>query len=189
FEEDFSKKDLARKDENDDTTGTHRTTPRALSLPIVSTASPSKRKKRKKIVGESSSPRKTIKRKKQSTPSTPPPRDDAERDAIAEATLLSLTLQKTTLVAKAQENIVMVQEALEREGINKMVDGDEDEESYASEFADSKFNDDVDDSRNKIDLGSHKEHPEHVSDDEKVVVEMEKCWELKTFYEIMLLNT
>ncbi|GJY26581.1 hypothetical protein Tco_0401307 [Tanacetum coccineum] len=109
----------------------------------------------------------TIKKKKQSTPSIPVPRDDKERDAIAEATLLSLTLHKTALAAKAQENIAKVQEKLDQEEIDKMVDGDEDEESYASVFADSMFNDDVDDTGTKIEPGSHKEHPEHVSDDDK----------------------
>ncbi|GJY49414.1 hypothetical protein Tco_0439370 [Tanacetum coccineum] len=66
-----------------------------------------------------------------------------ERDAIAEATLLSLALHKTTLDAEAQENIAKVQEKLDGEEIEKIV---EDEESYASAFADSVFNDDVDDS-------------------------------------------
>ncbi|GJW69666.1 retrovirus-related pol polyprotein from transposon TNT 1-94 [Tanacetum coccineum] len=46
-------------------------------------------KKRKQTAGESSSPRRIIKKKKQPTPSIPPPGDDRERDAIAEATLLS----------------------------------------------------------------------------------------------------
>ncbi|GKD56922.1 hypothetical protein Tco_1290309, partial [Tanacetum coccineum] len=53
--------------------------------------------------------------------SIPPPSDDRERDEIAEATLL-------------------------KEEIEKMVEGEKDEESYASEFADSILNDDVDDS-------------------------------------------
>nr|GEV80110.1 hypothetical protein [Tanacetum cinerariifolium] len=35
----------------------------------------------------------------------PPPSDDRERDEIAEATLLSLTMHKTDLTAKGQENI------------------------------------------------------------------------------------
>ncbi|GJR06341.1 hypothetical protein Tco_0529325 [Tanacetum coccineum] len=48
-----------------------------------------------------------------------------------------------------------------------MVDGEEDEESYASAFADSVFNEDVDDTGSKIEPGSQKENPEHVSDDDK----------------------
>ncbi|GKB11691.1 hypothetical protein Tco_0845614 [Tanacetum coccineum] len=110
----------------------------------------------------------THRKKKQSTPSIPPPGDDVERDAIAEASLLSLTLYKT------QENIAKVKEAFEQEEIDKLVDGDEDEESYASEFDDSMFNDDVDDSKNKVEPGSHKEHPENVSDDETKVTEKVK---------------
>ncbi|GKG62924.1 hypothetical protein Tco_0636655, partial [Tanacetum coccineum] len=70
------------------------------------------------------------------------------RAEVAEATILSLTLHKTTLAAKAQENIVKVQEKLDEEETKKIVEGDEDdedEESYASEFDDLVFNDDVDD--------------------------------------------
>ncbi|GJT73006.1 hypothetical protein Tco_1032292 [Tanacetum coccineum] len=95
------------------TQGTNRTTPRAPRTPTVS-ASPQETKKRKQTAGESSSRRITIKRKKQSTPSITPPGDDQERDAIAEATLLSLTLHKTALLAEAQENIAKVQEKLLR---------------------------------------------------------------------------
>ncbi|GJX43603.1 hypothetical protein Tco_0260279 [Tanacetum coccineum] len=59
-----------------------------IKSPIVS-SSPLEKKKRKQTAGVSSSPRKIIKQKKQSTPSIPPPGDDRERDAIAEATLLT----------------------------------------------------------------------------------------------------
>ncbi|GJT18510.1 hypothetical protein Tco_0877216 [Tanacetum coccineum] len=128
-------------------------------------ASPHESKKRKQTAGESSSRRIIVKKKKQSTPSIPPPRDDRERDEMAEATLLSLTLHKTALDAKAKENIAKVQEMLEQEEIDKLVDGDEDEESYASAFADSVINNDDDDTGSKLEPGSHKEHPEHVSDD------------------------
>ncbi|GJY60805.1 hypothetical protein Tco_0461462, partial [Tanacetum coccineum] len=83
---------------------------------------------------------------KQRTPSNPPPSDDKDRDEIAEATLL-------------------------KEEIEKMVEGEKDEESYASEFADSILNDDVDDSGTKIEPGSHKENPKNVDDDE---IEKEK---------------
>nr|GEV28286.1 hypothetical protein [Tanacetum cinerariifolium] len=107
------------------------------------------RKKRKQIVGESSSPRQshkiTIPKKKQHTTPIPPLGDDRERDKVVEATILSLTLHKTTLATKAQENIGMVQKKLDEEGIEKMVEGDGDEESYASEFTDSMLNDDKND--------------------------------------------
>ncbi|GJS78250.1 hypothetical protein Tco_0728131 [Tanacetum coccineum] len=82
-----------------------------------------KTKKRKQTAGVFSSIRKIIKQKKQSTPSIPPPGDDRERDEIAEATLLSLTLHKTTLLVEAQENIAKVQEKLDEEEIDKMVEG------------------------------------------------------------------
>ncbi|GKG54887.1 hypothetical protein Tco_0562874, partial [Tanacetum coccineum] len=58
-----------------------------------------------------------------------------------------------------------VQEKLIEEDIDKMVDG-EDEESYASEFADSVFQDDEDGFGIWIDTGIHKEHPKTVDDDD-----------------------
>ncbi|GKC21822.1 hypothetical protein Tco_1023972 [Tanacetum coccineum] len=130
------------------TQGTHRTTPRAHRTPTLTTASP-QGKKRKQSAGETSSPRKslkvTIRKKKQTTTPLLPPGDNKERDEMAEATLLSLTLCKTALAAEAQEYIAKVQEKLDEEENEKMVKGEEDEESYISEFADSMLNDDVDD--------------------------------------------
>ncbi|GJZ43183.1 hypothetical protein Tco_0590438 [Tanacetum coccineum] len=78
------------------------------------------------------------------------PMNQPERDEIAKVTLLSLTLHKTALAAEAQENIAKVQEKLAEEEIEKMVEGDEDEESYASEFADLVLNEDVDDSDTRL---------------------------------------
>ncbi|GJT79954.1 RNA-directed DNA polymerase, eukaryota, reverse transcriptase zinc-binding domain protein [Tanacetum coccineum] len=160
-------------------------TPRAPRTPTISD-SPQETKKRKQTVGESSSRRIIIKKKKQSTPSIPPPGDDRERDEMAEATLLSLTLYKTALDAEAKENIAKVQEMLAQEEIDKLVNGDDDDESSASAFADTVLNDDGDDTGSKLEPGSHKEHPEHVFDDnekkkkdeevekENEVVEIEK---------------
>nr|GEX36435.1 putative ribonuclease H-like domain-containing protein [Tanacetum cinerariifolium] len=74
---------------------------------------------------------------------------------------------------EAQENIAKVQEKLAEEEIEKLVKGNEDEESYASEFADSVLNDDVDDSVTRLEPGSHKENLEKVDDDE-VEIEKEK---------------
>ncbi|GJU19196.1 hypothetical protein Tco_1152538 [Tanacetum coccineum] len=128
------------------TQGTHRSTPRAHKTPTL-TASP-QGKKRKQI--------EMIKR---------------ERDAIAKAILLSHALHKTALAAEAHENVAKVQEKLDDKEIEKMFEGKEDEESYASAFVDSVFNDDVDDSSTKLEPGSQKEHPEHVTDDAE---EMEK---------------
>ncbi|GJY19745.1 hypothetical protein Tco_0391236, partial [Tanacetum coccineum] len=87
------------------TQGTYMTTPRAHRTPTLTAASP-QRKKRKQSAGETSSPRKSLKvtqyiQKKQSTTLIQPPSDDRERDEIAEATLLSLTLHKTALAAEA----------------------------------------------------------------------------------------
>ncbi|GJW81371.1 hypothetical protein Tco_0145346 [Tanacetum coccineum] len=110
------------------TQGTYRSIPRAHRTPTVSTAS-HQGKKRKQ-----------------------------NRDEVVEVTILSLTLRKTALAIEAQENIAKVQEKLDEEEIEKMVEGDEDEESYASMFSDSMINDDVDDSSTKIEPGSHKEH-------------------------------
>ncbi|GJV82527.1 hypothetical protein Tco_1522425 [Tanacetum coccineum] len=112
-----------------------------------------KGKKRKQTAGESRSPRQshkiTIKRKKPSITLIPPPSDDRERDEIAEATLL-------------------------KEEIEKLVEGDEDEESYASEFADSVLNNDVDDSGTRLELGSHKENPKKVDDDDEEIEKEKK---------------
>ncbi|GJV91769.1 hypothetical protein Tco_1539582 [Tanacetum coccineum] len=119
--------------------GKHRTTPKAHRTPTLTITSP-QGKKRKQSIGETSSPRKslkvTIRQKKQSTTPIPPPSDDRERDDIAEATLLNLTLHKTSVATEAQENVAKVQEKLAEEEIEMMIEGDEDEESYASEFAD-----------------------------------------------------
>nr|GEX33438.1 hypothetical protein [Tanacetum cinerariifolium] len=59
-----------------------------------------------------------------------------------------------------------VQEKLADEEIEKMVEGEEDKESYAIEFADSMLNDDVDDFGTRIEPGSYKENPEFVADDD-----------------------
>ncbi|GJR31051.1 hypothetical protein Tco_1107283 [Tanacetum coccineum] len=78
-------------------------------------------KRRKPGAGETSSPRKllkvTIRQKKQSTPSIPPPSDDRERDDIAEATFLSLTLHKIALAAKEQENVAKLNDDVDDSGI------------------------------------------------------------------------
>ncbi|GJW99073.1 hypothetical protein Tco_0180881 [Tanacetum coccineum] len=130
-------------------------------------------KKRKQTTGESSSSRKshkiTIKKKKQSTTLIPPPGDDRERDEVAEATIISFTLHKTTLAAEAQENIAKVPEKLDEDETEKLIECDEDEESFVSEFADSMINEDVDDFSTRIEPGSHKEHPENVNNDDEEI--------------------
>ncbi|GJU84134.1 hypothetical protein Tco_1291680, partial [Tanacetum coccineum] len=152
------------------TQGTHRSTPRAHRTPTLTDSHQGK--KRKQSAGESSSPGQTykitIKKRKQSTPLIPPPGDDKEGNTIAEATLLSLALHKTALAAEAQENVAKVQEKLDEEEIERMVEGEEDEDSYASVFADYVFNDDVDYSGTKLEPESHKENPEKIDDDEEI---------------------
>ncbi|GJY00054.1 hypothetical protein Tco_0357072 [Tanacetum coccineum] len=149
----------------------------ALRSPTLTTDIASK-KKRKQVAEETSSPRKslkvTIRQKKSSITPILPPGDDQKRDDIDEATLLSLTLHKTALVAEARENIAKVKEKLEEEEIEKMVEREDGEESYASEFADSMFQDDDDDSGNRIEPGSHKEHLKIVDDDDDDETEKEK---------------
>ncbi|GJW48882.1 hypothetical protein Tco_0080528 [Tanacetum coccineum] len=147
----------------------NRNTPRAHRSPTVS-ANPPEMKKKKQTVRESSSPRRIIKKKKQPTPLIPPPGDDRERDAIAEATLLHLPIHKTTLISKAQENVAKVQAKLDEEEIDKLVKGNADEESYASAFVDSMFNDkgdDVDDTANNKE--TEKEN-EEVGNEQNIVV-------------------
>ncbi|GJU75652.1 hypothetical protein Tco_1272722 [Tanacetum coccineum] len=151
------------------TQGTHRTSPSAHQSPTLSVVTPQK-KNIKQVDGETISPRKslkvTIKQKKQNATLIPPPSDDRERDEIAKATLLSLALHKTAIASEAQENVAKVKEKLEEEEIAKMVEGDENEESYASEFDDSTLNDD-DDFGAKIEPESHKEHPENIDDEDE----------------------
>ncbi|GKB37519.1 hypothetical protein Tco_0882461 [Tanacetum coccineum] len=78
------------------TQGTNRNTPRAHRSPTVS-AKPLEMMKRKHTAGESSSPRRIIKKKTQPTPLILPPGDGRERDAIAEATLLSADVDDTRI--------------------------------------------------------------------------------------------
>ncbi|GKB45930.1 hypothetical protein Tco_0896683, partial [Tanacetum coccineum] len=150
--------------------------------PTLTVASPHG-KKRKQRAGETSLPRKpikvTIRQKKPNTPLIPPPGDDRERDKVAEATILSLTLHKTALAAEAQENIAKVQEKLDEEEIERIVEGEEDEESYASEFVDSMLNDDVDDFGTRIEPESYKGHPENVNHDDEEIEKEKKDDEIK----------
>ncbi|GJZ67361.1 hypothetical protein Tco_0630601 [Tanacetum coccineum] len=118
------------------TQGTHMTKPRAHKTPTLTAASPQGKKRKQ------------------------------SRDEIAEETLLSLALHRTAIAAEAQENVAKVQEKLAEEEIEKMVEGDEDKESYASEFADSMLNDDFDDFGTRIEPGSHKENPKVFDDDD-----------------------
>ncbi|GKD08189.1 hypothetical protein Tco_1187874 [Tanacetum coccineum] len=60
-----------------------------------------------------------------------------------------------------------------------MVEGDEDEESYASEFVDSMINDDVDDSGTRKEPESHKEHLNNVNDDDENIKKEIKDDEIK----------
>ncbi|GKC34321.1 hypothetical protein Tco_1046705, partial [Tanacetum coccineum] len=105
--------------------------------------------KKKQIVGESSSPRKS---------------------------------HKITIRKKKQSITPIplpVQEKLDEEEIEKMVKGEEDEESYASGFFDSMINDDVDDSGTRIEPGSHKEHLENVNDDDEEIEKEMKDHEIE----------
>nr|GEU85969.1 hypothetical protein [Tanacetum cinerariifolium] len=65
----------------------------------------------------------------------------------------------------SKENVAKVQEKLAEDEIEKMVKGEEDEESYASMFVDSMLNDD-DDFDTKIEPESHKENPKVIDDDD-----------------------
>ncbi|GKF14040.1 hypothetical protein Tco_0055502, partial [Tanacetum coccineum] len=145
-------------------------TPSATRTPTPTAKVVQKTRKGKDVAGESSTPRKslkvTIKQNKPSTTPIPPPSDDRERDEIVEATLLSLTMHKTSLAAEAKENVAKVQEKLLEEDIEKIVEG-EDEESYASVFTDSVFQDN-DDTDTRLERGSHKKNPKTIDDDDDV---------------------
>nr|GEY66274.1 hypothetical protein [Tanacetum cinerariifolium] len=73
--------------------------------------------------------------KKPITTTPLPPSDDQERDEIHEATKLSFVIHKTAKVFEEQENVVVVEQHMLHEDIEKMVD--EDEESTANEFTDT----------------------------------------------------
>nr|GEV41153.1 hypothetical protein [Tanacetum cinerariifolium] len=124
-------------------------------------------------------------KKKQSTPSIPPPGDDTEIDEMAEATILSLTLHKTALDTEAKESIAKVQEMLKHEEIDNLGDGNEDEESYVSAFADSMINNDDDGTGSKLEPKSHKEHLEHVFDDDETKRKDEEVEKEKEVVEIV----
>nr|GEW10823.1 ribonuclease H [Tanacetum cinerariifolium] len=94
----------------------------------------------------------------------PPPSDDRERDEIHEATILRLALHKTTKIAEEQENVVAVEKKILEEDVEKIVDG-EDEEFYASEFAETILLDE-EDFNNRLEPGSHKKNPKEIFDDD-----------------------
>ncbi|GJS59989.1 hypothetical protein Tco_0654773 [Tanacetum coccineum] len=125
------------------TQGTHRSTPRAYRKPTL-TASPLG-KKRKQSARESSSPRQShkITIKRKKSSTTPIPPPSDDRERDE--------IAEATI----------------------LIEGDEDEESYASEFADSVLNDDVDDSGTRLEPESRKENPKKVDDDD-VEIEKEK---------------
>nr|GEX39459.1 hypothetical protein [Tanacetum cinerariifolium] len=63
---------------------------------------------------------------------------------------------------------------LDEEEIEKMVKGEGDAESYASEFANSMINEDVDDSGTRIEPESHMEHQKNVNDDDEEIEKEKK---------------
>ncbi|GKC24105.1 hypothetical protein Tco_1026255 [Tanacetum coccineum] len=71
---------------------------------------------------------------------------------------------KIAKIAEEQENMAAVENHKLVEDMEKLVEG-EDEESYASKFADSIFLDDKD-TGNRIEPRSHKDNPEIVDDDD-----------------------
>nr|GEV38024.1 hypothetical protein [Tanacetum cinerariifolium] len=75
--------------------------------------------------------------------------------------------------AEAKENIAKVQEKLDEEEIEKMIEGEKDKESYASAFANSVFNDDVDDTGRRCKDCERKTVDENVEKMDKVVKEKE----------------
>ncbi|GJV19819.1 hypothetical protein Tco_1368839 [Tanacetum coccineum] len=129
-------------------------TPRAHRTPNPATVFVddvlSKKKKGKCVDGETSSPKPSLKvRFRQQPPFIPPPSYDKERDEIHEATLLSLTMHKTTKATEDQENVAIVLERILEEDIEKMVDDDDDSE--ATEFDGSEYFNDEEDSEKKDD--------------------------------------
>ncbi|GKE20509.1 hypothetical protein Tco_1432021 [Tanacetum coccineum] len=75
--------------------------------------------------------------------------------------------RKQDVGESSSRRITIKRKKQNEEEIDKLVDGDDDDESSASAFADSVLNDDGDDTGSKLEPGSCKEHPEHVSDDDE----------------------
>nr|GEY68022.1 hypothetical protein [Tanacetum cinerariifolium] len=90
---------------------------------------------------------------------------DEETSSPRESLKVTIKKKKHNTTLLKHKNVAKVQEKLAEEEIEKMVEGEEDEESYASEFADSMFNDD-DDFGTRIEPKSHKENPKVVDKDE-----------------------
>nr|GEX69084.1 hypothetical protein [Tanacetum cinerariifolium] len=124
-----------------------------------------KKKKQKQDAEESSSPRKslifTIKKKKPSTTLISPLSDEEERDEIAEATLLSLTMHKTAITAEAQENVAKVQEKLMEEEIDKMIEPGSHKENLKNVDDDDDVDKKKDDKRNDANDDCNDDHTNH----------------------------
>nr|GEW70103.1 hypothetical protein [Tanacetum cinerariifolium] len=95
--------------------------------------------------------------------------------------IIQLRVETPKILFLAPVNIETIEVFMNKVGyqgavdkIEKLVEGDEDEESYASEFADLVFNDDVDDSGTRLEPESHKENLEKVGDDDDEEIEKEK---------------
>ncbi|GKA45656.1 hypothetical protein Tco_0738452 [Tanacetum coccineum] len=98
-----------------------------------------------------------------------------------------MLIMDALLTAKIREtdDFKVYETVFMKEEIDKLLDGDEDEESYASAFADSVINNDNDDTGSKLEPGSHKEHPEHMSDDDEKKKKDEEVEKEKEVVEIV----
>nr|GEU55269.1 hypothetical protein [Tanacetum cinerariifolium] len=76
--------------------------------------------------------------------------------------------------SQRQSHKITIKRKKPKEEIEKMVEGNEDEESYASEFVDLVLNDDADDFDTRLEPESQKENPEKIEKEKKDDVEIEK---------------
>ncbi|GJY45633.1 hypothetical protein Tco_0434696 [Tanacetum coccineum] len=124
--------------------------------------------KRKQAAEGISSLRKSLKiriKQQKPTSTTPLPlSDDQERDDIIKATQLSLTLDKTAKAYEEQKNVVVVEEKMLEEDLEKLVDGNK--ESVGTEFANTILLSD-EDSGNRLEPGNYKENPKKNDDDDE----------------------
>nr|GEV09954.1 copia protein [Tanacetum cinerariifolium] len=101
-------------------------------------------------------------------------KDVIEYPCFTNLIIAELMKKFPSISLRLEEYYHSIKDDIPLEEIEKMVKGKEDDESYASAFADSMLNDDVDDSGTRLEPRSHKENPKVVCDNDDDVNVIEK---------------